>query len=99
MFALALRPALTRLWTAPPRSGQLWQRRLGLLLPLLAAGDLGIGVWLLWHAPRHHGWDQPGVPVTGVLLLMCALFLAWLAVQHPAAPPSPPSPPNAPLPV
>jgi len=75
MFALALRPALTRLWTAPPRSGQLWQRRLGLLLPLLAAGDLGIGVWLLWHAPRHHGWDQPGVPVTGVLLLMCALFL------------------------
>ena len=50
-----------------------------MLLPLLAVGDLGVGVWLLWHARRHHGWDRPGVPVTGVLLLMCALFLAWLA--------------------
>jgi len=56
------------------------------LLPLLAAGDLGVGVWLLWHARRHHGWDRPGVPVTGVLLLMCALFLAWLALQHPRSP-------------
>jgi len=67
------------------------------LLPLLAAGDLGVGGWLLWHARRHHGWDQPGVPVTGVLLLMCALFLAWLALQHPAAPAVPPSTPNAPV--
>jgi len=69
------------------------------LLPLLAAGDLGVGVWLLWHARGHHGWDRPGVPVTGVLLLMCALFLAWLALQHPVAPTAPPSPPNAPVPV
>jgi len=69
------------------------------LLPLLAAGDLGVGVWLLWHARRHHGWDRPGVPVTGVLLLMCALFLAWLALQHPDAPAMPSSPPNAPVPV
>jgi len=45
------------------------------------------------HARRHHGWDQPGVPVTGVLLLMCALFLAWLALQHPAAPAAPPNAP------
>ena len=69
------------------------------LLPLLAVGDLGVGVWLLWHARRHLGWDQPGVPVTGVLLLMCALFLGWLAVQHPAAPAMPPPPPSAPVPI
>ncbi len=74
--------------------GQLWQRR-PVLLPLLAAGDLGVGVWLLWHARRHHGWDRPGVPVTGVLLLLCALFLTWLAVQHPDAPAVPPSRPDA----
>jgi len=67
------------------------------LLPLLAAGDLGVGVWLLWHARRQHGWDRPGVLVTGVLLLMCALFLGWLALQHPAAPVVPPSPSNAPV--
>ncbi len=67
------------------------------LLPLLAAGDLGVGVWLLWHARRHHGWDQPGIPVTGVLLLMCALFLAWLALQHPAAPAVTPSRPSVPV--
>jgi len=67
------------------------------LLPLLAAGDLGVGVWLLWHACRHHGWDRPGVPVTGVLLLMCALFLGWLAVQHPDAPAMPPRQPSAPV--
>ncbi len=76
--------------------GQLWQRR-PVLLPLLAAGDLGVAVWLLWHARRHHGWDRPGVPVTGVLLLMCALFLGWLAVQHPVAPAVPPSRPSAPV--
>jgi len=69
------------------------------LLPLLAASDLGVGVWLLWHARRHHGWDRPGIPVTGVLLLMCALFLAWLAVQHPEAPAVTPSRPSAPVPV
>ncbi len=68
-----------------------------MLLLLLAAGDLGVGVWLLWHACRHHGWDRPGVPVTGVLLLMCALFLGWLAVQHPDAPAMPPRQPSAPV--
>jgi hypothetical protein len=69
------------------------------LLPLLATGDLGVGVWLLWHA-RHRGWNRPDVPVTGVLLLICALFLAWLALRHPAAPPVPsPSPPNAAVPI
>jgi len=67
------------------------------LLPLLAAGDLGVGVWLLWLARRHYGWDQPGIPVTGVLLLMCALFLAWLALQHPAAPAVTPSRPSVPV--
>jgi len=34
-----------------------------------------------------------------MLLLMCALFLGWLALQHPDAPAVPPSPPNAPVPV
>ena len=68
-----------------------------MLLPLLAAGDLGVGVWLLWHARRHHGWDRPDVPVAGVLLLMCARVLAWLALQHPDAPAVPPSPPSAPV--
>ncbi len=67
-----------------------------MLLPLLAAGDLGVGVWLLGHARRQHGWDRPVVPVTGALLLMCALFLTWLALQHPSAPAVPSSPPNAP---
>ncbi len=68
-----------------------------MLLPLLAAGDLGVGVWLLWHAHRQHGWDQPGIPVTGVLLLVYALFLAWLALQHPAAPAVTPSQPSVPV--
>jgi len=69
------------------------------LLPLLATGDLGVGVWLLWHARHHHGWDRPDAPVTGVLLLICALFLAWLAVQHPDAPAVPTPPPTAPVPI
>jgi len=93
-----LRLAAARCGQHLPGPGQLWQRR-PVLLSLLAAGDLGVGVWLLWHARRHHGWDRPGAPVTGVLLLLCALFLAWLAVQHPTAPALPPSPPSAPVPV
>jgi len=55
------------------------------LLPLLAAGDLGIGVWLLWHARRHHRWDRPGVPVTGVLLpqrLLRKRLLSAGSVSH-----------------
>jgi len=48
--------------------------------------------------PRHHhGRDRPGVPVTNVLLLTCALFLGWLAVQHPAAPAVPPVRPSVPV--
>ncbi len=90
---LGLGPATDRLWTAPPRS----RPAVAASARAAPAGDLGVGVWLLWHARRHHGWDRPGVPVTGVLLLMCALFLGWLAVQHPIAPAVPPSRPSAPV--
>jgi len=66
------------LGAAPPRSWPLWHRQ-PVLLPLLAAGDLSMGLWLLRHAHRTNGWDRPGVPVVGVLLLICAVFLTWLA--------------------